>query len=669
MTDDPVRLRAILDSVPNAVVSLDAIGRITEWNKTAEKMFGFSRSEAVNRPMQELIVPLRLREAHCHGFRKFMQTGESKFIDSPTRVPALRKDGSEFSAELLITRTKNEPFFLTAFITDITERWKLETQMKNADETMQALFTIIQHTGIIVFSKDRGGRFVNANKPMLDLLGQDLLGKTVKDILSEEDAAVSNAHEAQLYESGEVRTDEEVVGIGGTQKSFIVTRICRKDCHGSVIGMYAIALDITEYKEVLLKASENERRRLQLSEQLALASNKAKTDFLANMSHEIRTPVNGIVGFTTLLKDTQTSPEQDELIEGIIMASGSLMSIINDILDISKIEAGRVELEIIDANICEVIRELSAMFAYTVKQKGLTLIVKNELPAEVCWIRCDQGRLRQILNNLLSNAVKFTFHGTIELKVWLSAGDKGDAGGEETPDGNRGMITFAIRDSGIGIPADKQDTLFRPFTQAETSTTRRFGGTGLGLSISKNLVQLMGGEISFKSVEGEGTTFTFHIPYQPGTPRSGLLEPDDNEGDGSSSGSDSPGGNGEPRKFVLVVDDNRTNIKLTMKMLEKVGVNVSGSENGAEAVSLLQSFPTRYGLVLMDCQMPVMDGYEATHYIRNLPEPLQSIPIIAMTANALKGEKERCLELGMNDYVSKPVDMGALLKKVRKWLR
>ena len=657
------QLRVIFDSAPSAIVTIDETGDIVEWNQAATNLFQWPRHEAIRKKMHELIIPHRLREAHLAGCGRYHHTRQGRFIGKPIRVPALRRDGTEVSVELVVTQSNATPLLLTAFITDITAIWRMEDEVKAADEMKQALFTIMERSGIILFTKDKEGRFEHGNGPLLDLLGPDtpLIGRTVSELFSPEDAEVMNRDERELYlhPNAEPQTVEESMNIQDQRRTYLVTRTCRRNGQSTVDGLYGLSIDITDYKKAILAASESEKKQLQLSAQLALASNKAKTDFLANMSHEIRTPVNGIVGFTSLLKDTHPTEEQQELIEGILTASGALMSIINDILDISKIEAGRVELEMMDCDLSSLIKDLCAMFNYMVKGKNLTIDVKVELPPEVSKILFDPGRLRQVLNNLLSNSVKFTFEGEITLRIAYRS--QNSSGGGDAPSSSGGDIYFEISDTGIGIPEDKQSTLFRPFTQAETSTTRRFGGTGLGLSISKNLVELMGGKIDFHSVPQQGTTFHFTIPYLPAVEAN-------IEDFANAERSDSDDSSHSKSRFILLVDDNRTNLKLTTKMLEKGGYNVSASENGAEAVSLLQTFPNRYGLVLMDCQMPVMDGYEATQCIRDLPEPLHSIPIVAMTANALKGERERCVELGMNDYVSKPVDRAILMKKVRKWL-
>lgn len=399
--------------------------------------------------------------------------------------------------------------------------------------------------------------------------------------------------------------------------------------------------------------SEALRRELERAEtvsaatrEAALEASRMKSQFLANMSHEIRTPINGVVGLATLLESTQLSTSQREYVEGIKVASDALLSVINDILDFSKVEAGRMELETTEFDLDALISDIGKSMSFTARQKGL--LFKAVSPSQFGFFVCgDQGRLRQVMLNLLSNAIKFTTHGGVDFVVSLSPA----APGATT------TATFEIRDTGIGIPAAVIGRLFQPFSQADSSTTRRFGGTGLGLSICKQLVDLMGGELGVSSADGVGSTFHFSVPLTVGsardvTPRSPMHMSELPQFTGARA---------------LVAEDNFINQKVALGMLEKLGVTAIAVGNGLEVIQALTA--ADYDIVFMDCQMPEMDGYQATEAVRgSLVLRQRDIPIVAMTASAIKGDKERCLAVGMSDYVSKPVKIGELARVLTKWL-
>ncbi len=373
-------------------------------------------------------------------------------------------------------------------------------------------------------------------------------------------------------------------------------------------------------------------------------ANQAKSDFLAMMSHEIRTPMNGIIGMGSLLAETPLSESQSEYLEGIQFSATSLLTIINDILDFSKIEAGKLTLEIANFQPRELVRNSVSVVSAAARAKGLEIVVAmgDDVPDLLAG---DAVRIRQILLNLLSNAVKFTGHGTI--RVTLSAGASAE------PDCV--LLRASVTDTGIGIPEEAQKRMFQSFTQAETSTTRRYGGTGLGLAISKRLVELMDGEIGFESVPGEGSTFWFLVKVSLGT--------------ASLPVKSTANGEGAPREkqggTILVVEDNRINQKVLSHQLINLGYAIEVAENGEEAVAKVKT--RRYDLIFMDVQMPVMDGFQATQEIRNLGDGLSSIPIVAVTANAFQSEKEKCFSFGMDDYLTKPVDKDRLQAALRRW--
>ncbi|HZE83352.1 MAG TPA: ATP-binding protein, partial [Puia sp.] len=361
--------------------------------------------------------------------------------------------------------------------------------------------------------------------------------------------------------------------------------------------------------------------------------------FLANMSHEIRTPMNGIQGMTNLLLDTSLTEQQKEFATIIKRSVSNLLVIINDILDFSKIKAGKLTIEKIDFSLKDVVGNACAIFEHRLNKKGLEMRVEID-PKVPDLLKGDPHRLNQVLINLVGNAQKFTERGHIRLQVTLESMAKGKA-----------VLLFAVSDTGIGIPEESQPFIFENFSQAGEDISRKYGGTGLGLSICRQLLKLQGGDISVASKRGEGSTFTFSIPY----------EYEDKEGRAKPMLANAYDyGQLLKGRRVLIAEDNEINQKLIDHVLKKVGAVVDIVGNGEEAAKLLEH--SSYDLIIMDLQMPVMDGYAATKFIRTVLK-IQT-PIIAMTANALKGERLRCLGVGMNDYMSKPFEFMELYKRI-----
>ncbi|BDA77638.1 hypothetical protein LPTSP3_g05680 [Leptospira kobayashii] len=519
---------------------------------------------------------------------------------------------------------------------------------------------------ILRVEEDSVFRFLGTNPAFQNewqLHQSKIFGKTIHEVFSSEVANHLLLQCKQSLEEKKLIQFELEHRITGILKTWSVKITPVIDEFGEISLLIGVADDISERirSEKAIKQSQDDLK--EANQRLLIAidhSNKmadtareasaAKSEFLANMSHEIRTPMNGIIGMTHLLLETGLTQEQRKYSQLVKTSAESLLSLLNDILDFSKIEAKKLELEYTTFQVDKTIEEVLFLFQQKTIEKMISLNYESNLAEGESFLG-DPSRLRQILINLIGNAVKFTRDGGVTITV-----EK-----KETVE-NRTKILFSIQDTGIGIPSHAIDQLFSPFHQVETSTTRKFGGTGLGLAIAKQLSELMGGTIGVASELGKGSTFWFTCVFENNVSR---LDSND-----SNAESKSPNQSKNVRfqgKKVLVAEDNPTNQIVALGLLRKIGIEAKLVNNGKEVLEELSK--NRYNLVLMDCQMPEMDGFEATARIRSQTEEnfQTNIPIIALTAYAMKGDREKCINAGMNDYLSKPIQPTELALLIEKW--
>ena len=534
-------LRLIVETSLDGVISVTEKGMITRWNLQCENIFGWKRSEAIGSRLEDLIIPDVHRNAHLTGMKRYLETKESRILNSRIEIEGKRKDGTVFPVELTIVPVEfGQSLEFTAFVRDITER-------KNSEEAIREL---------------------------------------------------NNTLERKVSE----RTAE-------------------------------LTLALSELKAARDRAEE---------------ATRTKSEFLANMSHEIRTPMNAIIGLSHLALQTGLNDKQTDYIQKINQSGTALLGIINDILDFSKIEAGRLELEDIDFRLSDIFQNLNLMLYEKAGGKNISLSfdISPNVPE---FLRGDSLRFGQVLLNLTDNAVKFTASGKVTVSVRS----------QERKD-DRSLLKIEVSDTGIGLSDTQIKKLFRPFSQADGSTTRRFGGTGLGLTISRSIVAMLGGEIDVKSFPGKGSIFSFSVWMKHGNavPNSALDE-------GKKSDRE--------RKWnleglrVLLAEDNEINQQIAVEIMQQEGIAVTIAENGVEALRLLnESGSGVFDVILMDIQMPELDGYQTSLKIRERRE-YDSIPILAMTAHASPEDRARCLSFGMQDHITKPFNQNFLFETLERW--
>ncbi|MEM1055217.1 MAG: PAS domain S-box protein [Bacteroidota bacterium] len=620
--------RGVFESALDAVITIDREGRIIEFNPAAEATFGHRAADVIGEQMADLIVPERLRSAHRAGMERYLATGEGPVLGTRIEVPALRADGSEFSCELAINpvRLDDDREVFTATLRDITERKAAEEALAESEGRYKQL---VENSEELIYRADLAGCFTYANAVAAHRTGYpeaDLIGMSFWDLVAPgHRQRVVDFYARQVAEGVPntflefpIRTREgETLWIG--QNVQLLTE------DGAPTGVQAVARDVTERRRVM--------DQLVAARETAERASRAREEFLANMSHEMRTPLNAVIGMGELLGETALDEEQRHLLGALSFSADQLLALINDLLDVAKIESGQIRFERVPFRLDEVVEGVVETVRFRADEKGLDLSL-GLAPEAPRLLIGDPVRLSQILLNLLSNAVKFTERGRVRLAVALTDEPSGDgAAGQAT-------LRFIVEDTGVGIPASKLGSVFERFTQARSDTTRRFGGTGLGLAIVKELTERQGGTVHVESTEGRGSTFTATLSFA--LAESAPEAPDGEEADLTGA-------------RLLLVEDNPLNQFVARRMLEGWGAEIEVAENGREAVEAVEAaHETRaFDLVLMDIQMPEMDGFEATRRIRQR-HASEALPILALTASALVEQRDQMDAAGMDGLVLKP---------------
>ena len=648
---------AIFNSANFSSIATDANGVIQIFNVGAERMLGYTAAEVMNTitpadisDPNELIsrahaLSVELATAIEPGFEALVFKA-SRGIEDIYELTYIRKDGSRFPAVVSVTALRDAQGAIIGYLligTDNTARKLVEEEQKQSDQKLrdQQFYTrsLIESNIDALMTIDPAGIITDVNKQTEALTGctrDELIGAPFRDCFT--DPARADAGIRRVLTEKSV-TDYELTARARDGKQTVVSYNATTfyDRSRKLQGVFAAARDVTERKRV--------ERELQQAKAAAESASRTKSDFLASMSHEIRTPMNSIMGIADLLAKTALTPEQDKYVQIFRRSGDNLLNLINDILDLSKVEASQLDLERTGFSLSDHLEKVIEMVAPRAQEKALTLVceiapgVSNDLVG-------DPTRLRQVLLNLLGNAIKFTEAGEVSLKV--------------EPDGDPAVPTalrFTVSDTGIGIPKAKLSQVFERFTQADSSTTRRFGGSGLGLTISRRLVELMGGRIWVESRVGEGSVFGFTVPFEIWTE--------------ASRPAAAPVGT-EPEEplralRILLAEDSPDNCTIALAYLEDTPYRIDVAETGVIACQMFKA--GHYDLVLMDRQMPAMDGLTATRTIRawETKHDRFPTPIIALTASALKGDRETCLAAGCTAYLTKPIKQDVLLQAIRDY--
>jgi PAS domain S-box-containing protein len=621
--------KAILSVSLDAIITITSKSEVVDFNEAATHIFGWQKEEIIGQQMVEYIVPPELRAAHMAGMQCYLETGKGPVLNKRMELPALHKEGHQFPIEIAISPliTGDDTMFI-AFIRDITDHKKAETELRLAARTFDSDEAIT--------ITDRDNKIIRVNNAFTRITGYE-----AEEVLGMDHSVLaSGRHDTEFYQdiwrqllergnwSGEIynrRKNGEIF-----PEHLYISAV--KDANGEITHYVAHFVDISKQKE-------NEEKLLQAQYEAEAASN-AKGLFLANMSHEIRTPMNGVLGILDLLMDTSLDSKQRHLVKTGQASGAHLLNIINDILDYSKMDAGHLELASVSFDLYALLDSIMEVLQPQTQNKHLAFTLEKS-SVLVQYVKGDPFRLRQILLNLISNAIKFTDQGVVKVHVSSTPGKQGNS-----------TLHISVEDTGIGVAPEDRDSLFDVFTMADQSHTRTSEGSGLGLAICKQLVTRMGGNISFDSEVGKGSLFHVEVELENGDP---------NEIDNSHQ---VYGLRLKPKENtrVLLAEDNLANQTVIKSILEHAGLIVDIACNGQEAIEAVRT--DHYDIVLMDISMPEVGGIEATRLIRGLDEGRGDLPIVAITAHALPGDRERFIEAGMNNYLTKPIDRDTMLRVI-----
>jgi PAS domain S-box-containing protein len=623
------KFRTLVRQAADGIFLIDLEGNYLEANDKAAIITGYSIEELKTMNGHDILlteelknVPFKLEE---------IKKGDPVYLESFIR----RKDNAIIAVDISAKLMTNGKVIST--IRDITERKKAEEKLAESENRLRAIYETEPECIKIIGPKCE---IYEMNPAGLLMIESDNLeqvqGWSFVNIITPQYKKAFEKLTRDVFNGKSGKLEFEIIGLKGTHRWMQIHAVPMKNADGKIISLLGITHDTTENKKIetdLIQAKE-----------LAEESVKVKELFLANMSHEIRTPMNAIIGMSEILQENNLSLDQKECVNVIKLSADNLLSIINNILDFSKLEVGQVLFEILPFNLDEILKGVMQTLHFTNYKENITLTynISNDIPQIIIG---DSVRLRQILLNLASNSLKFTEIGNINIEIQL-----------ENQQDNIYSLTFKVTDTGIGIPNEKLFSIFESFVQGSSETTRKYGGTGLGLAITKQLVELQGGSISVSSTPNQGSCFFFKLGFRKGDSESISAKTEEN----NVSYSEVKG------LKILLVEDNLVNQLLARKILMKWNCKVDIADNGRIAIEKLSI--ANYDIILMDIQMPEMDGCEATKHIRNnMSLPTSEIPIIAVTANALVGEAEKYIAIGMNDYISKPFSQKILYEKIIRW--
>jgi PAS domain S-box-containing protein len=660
------RLRLLAETMRDTLWSLDPDTlRFNYLSPQSERLLGYSIEELTKHPIDYFLAspahqPFKVMIGERYSEARNNPSGDIIYYTDEWEHPC--KDGSLIWLEVIshfVHNPNTHKLEMLGVMRDITERKRAEDALRLSEERHRLL---AENARDVIWTMELDGSISYISPSIEKVRGftvEEAMQQSIEQIHPPQSQAITLGYFQRLYEA---------IAAGHTPDSFRgeLEYWCKD---GSTFWTEVMAYPILNpdgsFAQILgVTRDISERKRYELElQQARIEAEKAaqaKSDFLANMSHEIRSPMNAIMGLTELLLDDESTPWKCEYLNSVQNASKTLLSLINDILDYSKIEAGHLHFEHSEFSLSDVIRNTLELFKLKFDEKGLKLITEldENLPQ---YLIGDSLRLGQVLNNLVNNAIKFTEKGEIRIIVRAS----------EVPDSpSKTKLLFSVHDTGIGISACYMPHLFSPFTQAETSISRRFGGTGLGLSIAKRLVDMMEGDISASSAEGQGSVFTFTVLLDRAdalyeTPRiEDSVQRQPNAGPQpleklSQQALLIQGAN------ILVVEDDAANQLFARRFLERLKLNVTIADNGYDAIEWVKKRP--YDLILMDLMMPGIDGFDTTRQIRALPEG-KTLPIIAATATVMKDTIRSCMDAGMNDHIAKPMDLNLLTAALLKWI-